>query len=202
MKKGKSGLVTGLTAYLILTAFSAPAFSQTGAGTTFPEQTTGAPAPAQEDMFQSCKSLTGMERADCMKKRSHELLMKMHPCAAALTGACKDLTGDARAACMKEQGAACGEKRAERQQKFLDNHPCAEAMVEKPCKGLMIAERAVCIKQEAEKCRAKRKEIIKENHPCATSIVTRPCKDVAGEMARAACIDKQIAACKAKWSGQ
>ena len=202
MKNSKSGLITGLTVYLILTAFSAPAFSQMGAGVTTTPPTTEAVVPEQEDPFKSCKGLTGMEHADCMKKRSQEVLMGMHPCAAAMGGGCKGLTGDARETCMKKYGADCGEKRAERQQKFMDNHPCAAAMVEKPCKNLMIAERAVCIKQEAAKCRAKRKEILKKNHPCAAPIVTRPCKDVAGEMARAACIDKHIAACQAKWSGQ
>jgi hypothetical protein len=202
MKNSKSGLIAGLIVYLIFTAFSASVFSQTGAGVTITPQTPGAVIPEQEDPFKSCKGLPPTEHAACMQKRSNEVLMKMHPCAAAMGGGCKGLTGDAYETCMKKYGADCGEKRAERQQKFMDNHPCAAAMVEKPCKGLMIAERAVCIKQEAAKCRAQRKEILKKNHPCAAPIVTRPCKDVAGEMARAACIDKQIAACQAKWAGQ
>ncbi len=84
----------------------------------------------------------------------------------------------------------------------LENNPCAQAMIEKPCKDLMIAERLVCIKQEMAKCVAQKKEIMKGNHPCTASLVSRPCKDVADEMERAKCIDAEITKCKTKWSGQ
>ena len=73
-------------------------------------------------------------------------MVKMHPCAAALGGGCKGLTGDAREAGMKKYGADCGEKRAERQQKFMDNHPCAAPIVTRPGKDVTgEMQRAACI---------------------------------------------------------
>ncbi len=84
---------------------------------------------------------------------------------------------------------------------MLENNPCAQKMIEKPCKDLMIAERLVCIKQEMAKCKAEKIEIMKGNHPCTASLVDRPCKDIADEMARAKCIDGEIANCKARWAG-
>jgi hypothetical protein len=92
-----------------------------------------------------------------------------------------------------KKGGCCGRN--------LDNNPCLQAMVDKPCKDLMIAERLVCQKQEMAKCIAKKKEMMKETNPCLAGMVNRPCKGIADEMARAVCVDKEIAKCKAKWSG-
>ncbi|HOW90483.1 MAG TPA: hypothetical protein PL037_09375 [Elusimicrobiales bacterium] len=132
-------------------------------------------------MERPCSHLAGPNRMDCIKQKMEECkaqreefkaerkekFKENHPCAAAVIFTpCSSLTGDAQKTCRQEQSAKCKakkeevkaaaeERRAQRKEKFMENHPCAANVIYTPCNALSGAELTTCRAQQSAKCKAK-----------------------------------------------
>lgn len=193
MTKIKGGMLIGAVLTLVMAVCSAPAYSQVGApqimnsAVGVPAAPAGAPIYNQAIVNQTMDAIVNTAVTNTVETPEQTV-----PAVSTSTDTCQNFTGKERTNCLvKLTNEAIKEQ-------FLASHPCIQAMLEKPCKTLMIAERMVCIKQQIDACIAKRRAIMKVEHPCIASVVSRPCQGLQG-MDKAVCIDQQLLACKNKW---
>lgn len=155
MKKSISGPIVGSVALFLFLTCSMPAFSQSGAGMTMGQTNQEVAAQQQEEIIKPCKDMTGWDKVACIKNRTRELFKEAHPCvAAAVEAPCKTLAGPKRAECIKQKTAECRAERkefkAERKEKFAENHPCVMKPGSEECKAKM-AERNAAFKEKVQK---------------------------------------------------
>ena len=171
--------LAAVSAFAFMAAYSAPAFSQ-GSGYTDLGQMV---SEQQEEITRPCKDLTGWDKVACIKNRTKELFREAHPCVpAAMEKPCSHLAGPKRSECIKQQWTECRakrkefkaerkekfkeraterrekrqERRGERKEKFMNNHPCASAVIFTPCSAMTGKELSSCRKAQMAKCKAKR----------------------------------------------